>query len=124
MADVEAFRHAVQRMYGSSDRTERKDAEHWLEHWQRQSQAWSTADAILHDPSSSEEQRYMAAQTIRTKVSHQIVKFIRAAGIRRRCDQPERSLPRSLETISFGAARQQHATDNGPRAITFIHMLG
>jgi hypothetical protein len=41
----------------------------WLESWQQRPEAWGVADRILHDPSSSLEAQFYAAQTLKIKVS-------------------------------------------------------
>lgn len=74
------FRHAVRAIYESHDNQEMVRAEEWLENWRSQSSAWQASAAILHDSGSTEDERFMAAQTLRTKVcaplSHGHVKYI------------------------------------------------
>ncbi len=59
---------AVQALYYHPDDAVKKQAGAWLEQWQRSLDAWSTADAVLHDASSSVEAQYFCATTLRTKV--------------------------------------------------------
>lgn len=63
------FRRAVRAIYESHDNEERVRAEEWLETWRSQSSAWQAAAAILDDSGSTEDERFMAAQTLRTKVN-------------------------------------------------------
>ena len=58
---------AVQALYYHPDDAVKKQAGAWLEQWQRSLDAWSTADAVLHDASSSVEAQYFCATTLRTK---------------------------------------------------------
>lgn len=63
------FRRAVRAIYESHDNQERVRAEEWLEDWRGQASAWQAAAAILDDSGSTEDERFMAAQTLRTKVN-------------------------------------------------------
>ncbi len=58
---------AVQALYYHPNDAVKKQAGAWLEQWQRSLDAWSTADAVLHDASSSVEAQYFCATTLRTK---------------------------------------------------------
>lgn len=64
------FRRAVRAIYESHDNEERVRAEEWLETWRSQSAAWQAAATILDDSGSTEDERFMAAQTLRTKVNY------------------------------------------------------
>lgn len=66
-AQLANFRRAVRAIYESHDNQERVRAEEWLEDWRGQASAWQAAAAILDDSGSSEDERFMAAQTLRTK---------------------------------------------------------
>lgn len=68
MDDRQAFKQAVAQIYSHSSREESKHAEDWLTSWRKQSSAWATADSILYDASSTEDEKYMAAHTLCTKV--------------------------------------------------------
>jgi DNA transposition AAA+ family ATPase len=72
MADQERiiFGQAVSAIYNSDNSANRARAEQWLEEWQRQESAWEAAEKILSDEQSSGDERFMAAQTLRTKVLH------------------------------------------------------
>jgi ferric-dicitrate binding protein FerR (iron transport regulator) len=72
MADRDQFRQAVRAIYDSNklNKEERSRAEAWLEAWQRQQSAWETAASVLDDASSTDDERFMAAQTLRTKVCY------------------------------------------------------
>ena len=61
---------AVQALYHHPDDNVKKQANAWLEAWQRSLDAWSTSDAVLHDSSSSIEAQYFCAITLRTKVCY------------------------------------------------------
>jgi hypothetical protein len=69
MSDNSAFKQAVARIYSDTcPETERRSAEEWLTSWRKHPSAWSTADSILHDASTTGEEKYMAAHTLCTKV--------------------------------------------------------
>ncbi len=59
---------ALHALYHNEDQLVKDEADRWLEQWQQGVEAWSTADALLHDPNSSMEAQYFCAQTLRTKV--------------------------------------------------------
>jgi transportin-3 len=59
---------ALHALYHNSDSSVKDQADRWLENWQQSPQAWSIADQLLHDPSTSMEAQYFCAQTLRTKV--------------------------------------------------------
>lgn len=67
-SDREQFCLAVRTIYEFDSKEERTRAEQWLETWQRQSSAWETAAGVLDDANSTDDERFMAAQTLRTKV--------------------------------------------------------
>ena len=69
MDDRSNFKTAVHQLYHSSNESDRKPADKWLEQWQTQPVAWQTADSILHDQTCTEEEKYFAAHTLRTKVN-------------------------------------------------------
>ena len=50
------------------DAAARAAAATWLEAWQAGPAAWADADGLLHDAGAPMEARYLAAQTLRTKV--------------------------------------------------------
>jgi hypothetical protein len=60
---------AVSALFHGDDPAVKAQADRWLEHWQQTSEAWSVADAILHNPSSSMEAQHFCAQTLKTKAS-------------------------------------------------------
>ena len=66
-SDREQFCLAVRTIYESDAKEERNRAEQWLETWQRQSSAWETAASVLDDANSTDDERFMASQTLRTK---------------------------------------------------------
>ncbi|KAF6259150.1 armadillo-type protein [Scenedesmus sp. NREL 46B-D3] len=59
---------AITALYRSDDAAVRSEADRWLERWQSSSEAWTVANAILHNPSSEPEYTYFCAQTLKTKV--------------------------------------------------------
>ncbi|GLC47401.1 hypothetical protein PLESTB_001959900 [Pleodorina starrii] len=59
---------ALNALYHHDDAKVKDEADRWLEQWQQSVEAWSVADGVLHDPSSSMEAQYFCAQTLRTKV--------------------------------------------------------
>ena len=59
---------ALHALYHHEDSKVKDDADRWLEQWQQSVEAWSVADAVLHDPACSMESQYFCAQTLRTKV--------------------------------------------------------
>eukprot|EP00878_Enallax_costatus_P020398 GHUV01021558.1.p1 GENE.GHUV01021558.1~~GHUV01021558.1.p1 ORF type:complete len:515 (+),score=87.61 GHUV01021558.1:142-1545(+) len=59
---------AINALYRSDDSKVRHEADRWLDGWQSSSEAWSVANAILHNPSSDPEYTYFCAQTLKTKV--------------------------------------------------------
>ena len=63
---------AIDALYHASDDASRKAACAWLEGWQTSPQAWREADALLHDATRPMEAHYLAAQTLRTKVQHDV----------------------------------------------------
>lgn len=67
-SDREQFCLAVRTIYESDSKEERARAEQWLETWQRQASAWETAASVLDEASGTDDERFMAAQTLRTKV--------------------------------------------------------
>ena len=71
MSERQSFGQAVQTLYGATEREQRQRAEDWLTAWRKEPSAWSTADAVLYDANSSEEERYMAAHTLCSKVCSQ-----------------------------------------------------
>jgi transportin-3 len=60
--------NAINALYTSNDSALRNQADRWLEDWQASPEAWTVANAILHDPSSGAEYTYFCAQTLKTKV--------------------------------------------------------
>ena len=60
---------AVSALYHAPDTATRSAAGLWLEAWQAGPAAWSDADSLLHDGGTAMEARYLAAQTLRTKVA-------------------------------------------------------
>jgi transportin-3 len=62
---------AINALYKSDDSAVRNEADRWLELWQASSEAWSVANAILHDPASGPEFTYFCAQTLKTKASNE-----------------------------------------------------
>ena len=59
---------ALQALYHHPDPKIKDEADRYLEQWQQTVEAWSVADAVLHDPNSNMEAQYFCAQTLRTKV--------------------------------------------------------
>lgn len=59
---------ALDALYHNEDRKVKDEADKWLEGWQASVEAWSVADAVLHDANSAMEAQYFCAQTLRTKV--------------------------------------------------------
>jgi hypothetical protein len=59
---------ALQALYHHPDPKIKDEADRYLEQWQQTTEAWSVADAVLHDPNSNMEAQYFCAQTLRTKV--------------------------------------------------------
>ncbi|GAX77385.1 hypothetical protein CEUSTIGMA_g4831.t1 [Chlamydomonas eustigma] len=59
---------ALSALYHNQDVKIKDEADRYLEAWQQSPEAWSIADAILHDPSQGMEAQYFCAQTLRTKV--------------------------------------------------------
>ena len=70
MSTRQTLLDAVQALYHHPDDNVKKQANAWLEAWQRSLDAWSTSDAVLHDSSSSIEAQYFCAITLRTKVCY------------------------------------------------------
>lgn len=66
--DREAFKRAVAEVYSNASREQSRAAEEWLTAWRKSTTAWATADSILYDASSTDDERYMAAHTLCTKV--------------------------------------------------------
>jgi hypothetical protein len=60
---------ALRALYHDENSGVKEAASKWLEEWQMTTAAWSVADGMLHDPNSSVETQYFAAQTLRTKAS-------------------------------------------------------
>lgn len=58
---------AVAALYSHPDQEVKRQASAWLEQWQQSLEAWSVADAVLHDPASPMDAQYFCAQTLRTK---------------------------------------------------------
>ncbi len=64
-----ALLEALRALHASdNDPAVREHALHFLQHWQPSLEAWSIADAVLHDPASPFEAQLFCAQTLRTKV--------------------------------------------------------
>ncbi len=61
------FKQAVAALLQQSDPTIRGQANAWLEGWQQTPEAWSVCSEILEGQASFDA-KYMAAQTLRTKV--------------------------------------------------------
>ena len=70
---------AIAALYHAPDDASRKAAGAWLERWQTSPQAWREADALLHDAARPMEAHYLAAQTLRTKVQHDVEELPREA---------------------------------------------
>ncbi len=68
MSTRQTLLDAVHALYHHPDDSVKKQANAWLEAWQRSLDAWSTSDAVLHESSSSIEAQYFCAITLRTKV--------------------------------------------------------
>jgi hypothetical protein len=75
MEDHARFKQAVAKVFSCTSRETSREAEAWLTSWRKQSSAWQTADSILYDASSTDDERYMAAHTLCTKVWSQAVNF-------------------------------------------------
>ena len=67
---------AINALYNHPDEKVKKQADAWLEEWQQSVEAWSIADAVLHEKHGSLEAQYFAAQTLRTKVSYLAIVLI------------------------------------------------
>lgn len=81
--DHAAFKQAVAKVYSDvCVEVERKAAEDWLTSWRKQPSAWQTAETILHDDSTTSEEKYMAAHTLCTKVPSDL-RFAREHGVAR-----------------------------------------
>lgn len=68
MEERAKFKEAVARVYSCTSREESREAEDWLTAWRKQTSAWQTADSILYDATSTENEMYMAAHTLCAKV--------------------------------------------------------
>jgi hypothetical protein len=68
MAGAAQLLEALNALYHHEDKQVKDQASRWLESWQQSPEAWSSSDAVLHDPSSTMEAQYFCAQTLRTKV--------------------------------------------------------
>jgi transportin-3 len=81
--------NAINALYTSNDSSLRNQADIWLEDWQASPEAWTVANAILHDPSSGAEYTYFCAQTLKTKVrlSSSATPKTLSAVTRQQCDQ-------------------------------------
>ena len=60
---------ALHALYHREDIQVKAEADKWLEQWQQSVEAWSVADAVLHDAASTMEAQYFCSQTLRTKVN-------------------------------------------------------
>jgi transportin-3 len=68
MASSSPLQAALHALYHHEDASVKSQAGKWLESWQQTVEAWSTSDAVLHDPTSNVEAQYFCSQTLRTKV--------------------------------------------------------
>ena len=64
-----AVLNALNALYHHEDRQVKDEADRYLLGFQQSPEAWSVADAMLHDPSTSMEAQWFAAQTLRVKAS-------------------------------------------------------
>lgn len=60
--------NALNALYHHDDRAVKDEADRFLLQFQQSQEAWSIADAILHDASTGMEAQWFAAQTLRVKV--------------------------------------------------------
>ena len=66
--DSQQLLAALNALYHDANPSVKDEADRWLEQWQASASAWSVADRLLHDSSSTLETQYFCAQTLRTKV--------------------------------------------------------
>ncbi|KAI8470335.1 MAG: armadillo-type protein [Monoraphidium minutum] len=59
---------AFRALFHSDDAATKVEANRWLDAWQQTPGAWGVADAVLHDPASSQDLQQFCAQTLKTKV--------------------------------------------------------
>ncbi|KAJ2171212.1 Nuclear import receptor, partial [Coemansia sp. RSA 551] len=59
---------ALNALYQGTNLEEREQANAWLEQFQKTTQAWTTADAMLGTPTLGLEAKLFAAQTLRNKI--------------------------------------------------------
>eukprot|EP00899_Mesostigma_viride_P019634 jgi/Mesvir1/27672/Mv07393-RA.2 len=72
---------AVHALYHHEDAEVRRNANTWLEEFQRTVESWQVVDGLLHDSSVPEEVHYFAAQTLRTKIQRDFEELPPEAGI-------------------------------------------
>jgi hypothetical protein len=84
----------------------RSEADRWLERWQSSSEAWTVANAVLHNPSSEPEHTYFCAQTLKTKVGLQWVPLSDQFGWQLSCCAATAILPAQSAAASTCAAYQ------------------
>lgn len=74
MSDVDQLLHALDTLYNKSDKTEKDQAGHFLEQFQKSPAAWQVAHRILSDEVDKypAQAKIFSAQTLRSKISYDL----------------------------------------------------
>ncbi|KAJ1650909.1 Nuclear import receptor [Dispira simplex] len=72
---LDEVNRALQTLYQSTNAEEKQKANTWLLDFQRTPQAWSAADGILNTSTGSPEGQIFAAQTLRHKITYDLVEL-------------------------------------------------
>ncbi|KAH9299653.1 hypothetical protein KI387_031335, partial [Taxus chinensis] len=59
---------ALRALYHHPDAPVRREANKWLQEFQRNIEAWQVSDSLLHDPNSTLETLIFCSQTLKSKV--------------------------------------------------------
>ncbi|KAI8147628.1 armadillo-type protein [Fennellomyces sp. T-0311] len=71
-ASVAQVIEALSALYSAPDPQAKKEASRWLDNFQKQPEAWTTADYLLKADDSNTETRLFAAQTFRQKITYDL----------------------------------------------------
>eukprot|EP00922_Rhytidocystis_sp_ex-Travisia-forbesii_P018455 GHVS01027393.1.p1 GENE.GHVS01027393.1~~GHVS01027393.1.p1 ORF type:complete len:1007 (-),score=187.88 GHVS01027393.1:293-3313(-) len=66
---------ALDTLYSATNRDQRHAADKWLREWQKSSETWQVATAMLSDTNQAEEVSCFAAQTLRSKIMYDFVEL-------------------------------------------------
>ncbi|KAI9316196.1 armadillo-type protein [Dichotomocladium elegans] len=101
-ASVTQVLEALSTLYSSPDPQAKKRANRWLDAFQKQPEAWTTADYLLKSSDTNTETRLFAAQTFRQKITYDLRDLDEAARL----------------TLRDTLVERLTASSSGPKVVT------